>query len=69
MSLIVPGKLGGCTVTGINGGVTDIVFSRQNCPNLRAVTLPDTVTEIGSRAFYELSGLETVNTPPLRSEP
>ncbi len=53
-SLVVPSKYSGKPVTKIG----DDVFS--NCILLTAITIPDSVIDIGSRAFYKCERLTTV---------
>lgn len=57
ISVIVPEKLGGATVTAIGNGA----FMENNIIN--AITLPATVTTIGDNAFLGCSVLNKVNLP------
>ena len=49
--LIIPSNLDGHTVTAIG----DELF--EGCDDLRGVTIPDSVTTIGNRAFYDCESL------------
>ena len=55
--LAVPETIGGRTVTAIGDGAFD------NCGNLTAITLPDSITSIGKDAFATCSGLVSINLP------
>lgn len=55
--LIVPGELGGRTVTRIG----DLAFSM--CKSLKSITLPDSVTSIGFCAFSHCESLKSITLP------
>lgn len=57
VDLVIPSELGGHPVTFLNG------VSIGKMPNLVSVSIPDTVTKIGTAVFYECPKLETVNIP------
>ena len=61
----IPEKLGGCTVTGLG----DYSFAAQSddgypynplCSNICSVTIPQKVTSIGKKAFYDCKNLTTL---------
>ena len=54
-AIVIPSKLDGYTVVAVGYGVF------QNNNNLRAVTIPDTVTSIGGYAFYACKKLSDVS--------
>ena len=54
-AIVIPSKLDGYTVVAVGYGVF------QNNNNLRAVTIPDTVTSIGGYAFYACKKLFDVS--------
>lgn len=56
-NVVIPDKLGGCTVTSI----AQNAFA--NCRNITGVEIPDTVTSIGESAFTNCYGLESVKLP------
>ena len=64
-NITIPEKLGGCTVTGLG----DYSFAAQSddgstydplCSNICSVTIPQKVTSIGKRAFYDCKNLTTL---------
>ena len=64
-NITIPEKLGGCTVTGLG----DYSFAAKSddgstydplCSNIRSVTIPQKVTSIGKRAFYDCKNLTTL---------
>ena len=64
-NITIPEKLGGCTVTGLG----DYSFAAQSddgspynplCSNIHSVTIPQKVTSIGKRAFYDCKNLTTL---------
>ncbi|MBR4319537.1 MAG: leucine-rich repeat protein [Oscillospiraceae bacterium] len=57
VDLVIPSELGGYPVTFLNG------VSIGKMPNLVSVSIPDTVTRIGTDVFYECPKLETVHIP------
>ena len=63
--ITIPTTLGGCTVTGLG----DYSFAAKSddgstydplCSNIRSVTIPQKVTSIGKRAFYDCKNLTTL---------
>ena len=56
-NVVIPDKLGGCTVTSI----AQNAFA--NCRNITGVEIPDTVTSIGDSAFANCYGLASVKLP------
>lgn len=61
----IPTELGGCTVTGLG----DYSFAAQSddgypynplCSNICSVTIPQKVTSIGKKAFYDCKNLTTL---------
>lgn len=68
---VVPSMLGGHTVTVIGPrafsgerSLSSTTYSENNrCENLQSIVLPDTVTEIRSRAFSTCQGLASVTLP------
>ena len=64
-NITIPEKLGGCTVTGLG----DYSFAAQSddgypynplCSNICSVTIPQKVTSIGKKAFYDCKNLTTL---------
>ncbi len=64
-NITIPEKLGGCTVTGLG----DYSFAAQSddgspynplCSYIHSVTIPQKVTSIGKRAFYDCKNLTTL---------
>lgn len=64
-NITIPEKLGGCTVTGLG----DYSFAAKSddgstydplCSNIHSVTIPQKVTSIGKRAFYDCKNLTTL---------
>ena len=64
-NITIPEKLGGCTVTGLG----DYSFAANSddgstydplCSNIHSVTIPQKVTSIGKRAFYDCKNLTTL---------
>ena len=64
-NITIPEKLGGCTVTGLG----DYSFAAQSddgspynplCSYIDSVTIPQKVTSIGERAFYDCKNLTTL---------
>ena len=55
----IPSSLKSVTVTG--GNIFYGAFS--NCSGLTSITIPDSVTSIGSYAFYNCSGLTSITIP------
>ena len=64
-NITIPEKLGGCTVTGLG----DYSFAAKSddgspydplCSNICSVTIPQKVTSIGKRAFYDCKNLTTL---------
>lgn len=56
-NVVIPGTLGGNTVTNLN----DRVF--KDCTSVKTVTIPDTVKRIDTYAFEGCINLESVNIP------
>lgn len=63
--ITIPTTLGGCTVTGLG----DYSFAAKSddgstydplCSNIHSVTIPQKVTSIGKRAFYDCKNLTTL---------
>lgn len=54
---------GGSGLIKFNGDVTKVKFGFTGCSTLRTVTLPSSVTEIGTSAFDGCTGLVSVNIP------
>ncbi|PDX88943.1 hypothetical protein CHR61_11105 [Faecalibacterium prausnitzii] len=63
--IVIPATLGGCTVTGLG----DYSFAANSddgstydplCSNIHSVTIPQKVTSIGKRAFYDCKNLTTL---------
>lgn len=57
--IVIPSTLGGLKVTGVGKGA----FSYRSSSVFRSVIIPDGVTSIGERAFYDCSGLTSVAIP------
>ena len=57
--LAIPETLDGYAVTGIG----DKAFYKRE--DIKAIRLPDTVSEIGAYAFYGCKGLGTIKLPPM----
>ena len=64
-NITIPDKLGGCTVTGLG----EYSFAAKSddgstydplCSNICSVTIPQKVTSIGKRAFYDCKNLTTL---------
>ena len=55
--IVIPDTIGGVPVTVIDW------YAFENCPKLRSVTIPDTVTHISRFAFVHCTALEEVNMP------
>lgn len=55
--IVIPDTIEGVPVTVIDW------YAFENCPKLRSVTIPDTVTHISRFAFVHCTALETVNMP------
>ncbi len=47
----------------IKDGTTEIAGSAFDCTDLTSITIPDSVTSIGNRAFWECSALSSINIP------
>ncbi len=56
-------SLASIDLSGCTSLATIDIGAFYNCTSLKKVTLPSTVTAIGSYAFYDCSGLETVLLP------
>lgn len=56
-NVIIPSKLGGYTVTGINS------YSFKDCINVTSIVIPDTITHIGVKAFAGCSKLTNITIP------
>ena len=58
---VIPEQIEGVTVTAI--GLYAFASYQGEDDTLKRVVLPETVTEIGKKAFYDRSGLEEINIP------
>ncbi len=56
ISLTVPQKIGGVSVTAVGEGV----FSYENHPNLEQIILPASVAAINAKAFYQNTSIRSV---------
>ncbi len=54
--IVVPDKINGITVAALEKNI----FSAENCPDLRGITLPQTVTAISDSAFLGNTSIEYV---------
>lgn len=52
---VIPSRLGGHTVSGIDG------YAFNNLGSMKTATIPNTVTYVGRKAFYNCAELATVN--------
>jgi len=64
-NITIPEKLGGCTVTGLGdysfaAQSDDVSPYNQLCSYIHSVTIPQKVTSIGKRAFYDCKNLTTL---------
>ena len=55
--------IAGCQNTIIPNSVTSIVAAFEGCTGLTSVTIPESVTSIGSNAFFDCSGLTSFTIP------
>ena len=55
--IVIPADIGGCPVRNIEGG------GFRDCSNLTSVTIPNSVTSIGERAFWGCNGLTSITLP------
>ncbi len=55
--IVIPADIGGCPVRNIEGG------GFRDCSNLTSITIPNSVTSIGERAFWGCNGLTSITLP------
>lgn len=59
--IVIPSKYKDYTVTTIYGDPNNGGFS--NCANLEKITIPETVTTIGTKAFFNCKSLKSITLP------
>ena len=57
----IPSTIDGKTVISLSGAYNKGAF--QNCSGITEITIPNTITTIGSHAFQKCTGLKTVTIP------
>ena len=60
-TIVIPSTIDGRTVISLKGSWTDGAF--QNFSGLTGITIPDTITTIGSYAFENCTGLKNITIP------
>ena len=60
-NIVIPSTIDGKTVTQIGGGINAIVSS--NSDTVTSVTVPDSVTVINNKAFYNMKNLSSISIP------